>query len=182
MDMVEKDFDAYFMAMALREAEKAAADGEVPTGCVIVEEPEDPAAPPAAVRILGRAHNQTEMLSDATAHAEMLALSSAFAARGNWRLTGTRLYVTKEPCPMCAGAIVLARIGTVVWGLDDPKRGGVTTFNIFEHPGINHHPAVVRGVLEEQCRDVLVSFFRQRRAGCGIIPVSQNKEPEEYGG
>ena len=182
MDTVEKDFDAYFMAMALREAEKATADGEVPTGCVIVEEPEDPAAPPAAVRILGRAHNQTETLADATAHAEMLALSSAFAARGNWRLTGTRLYVTKEPCPMCAGAIVLARIGTVVWGFDDPKRGGATTFNIFEHPGINHHPAVVRGVLEERCRDVLVSFFRQRRAGCGIIPASQNKEPEEYGG
>ena len=175
-------FDEHFMAMALREAEKAAADGEVPTGCVIVEEPEDPAAPPSAVRILGRAHNQTEMLSDATAHAEMLALSSAFAARGNWRLTGTRLYVTKEPCPMCAGAIVLARIGTVVWGLDDPKRGGVTTFNIFEHPGINHHPAVVRGVLEERCRDVLVSFFRQRRAGCGIIPACQCKEKEEYGG
>lgn len=83
---------------------------------------------------------------------------------------------------MCAGAIVLARIGTVVWGLDDPKRGGATTFNIFEHPGINHHPAVVRGILEEQCRDVLVSFFRQRRAGCGIISASQNKEPEEYGG
>ena len=179
---MEQDFDAYFMRMALREAEKAAADGEVPTGCVIVEEPEDPAAPPSAVRILGRAHNQTEMLSDATAHAEMLALSSAFAARGNWRLTGTRLYVTKEPCPMCAGAIVLARIGTVVWGLDDPKRGGVTTFNIFEHPGINHHPAVVRGVLEEECRDVLVSFFRQRRAGCGIIPACQCKEKEEYGG
>ena len=132
--------------------------------------------------ILGRAHNQTEMLSDATAHAEMLALSSAFAARGNWRLTGTRLYVTKEPCPMCAGAIVLARIGTGGWGLDDPKRGGATTFNIFEHPGINHHPAVVRGVLEEQCRDVLVSFFRRRRSGGGIIPAFQNKEPEEYGG
>ena len=179
---MEQDFDAYFMRMALREAEKAAADGEVPTGCVVVEEPEDPDMPPSAVRILGRAHNQTEMLADATAHAEMLALSSAFAARGNWRLTGTRLYVTKEPCPMCAGAIVLARIGTVVWGLDDPKRGGATTFNIFEHPGINHHPVVVRGVLEEACRDVLVSFFRQRRAGCGIIPPSQNKEAEEYGG
>ena len=165
-----KQFDAYFMAMALREAEKAAADGEVPTGCVIVEEPEGPDVPPSAVRILGRAHNQTEMLTDATAHAEMLALSSAFAARGNWRLTGTRLYVTKEPCPMCAGAIVLARIGTVVWGLDDPKRGGATTFNIFEHPGINHHPAVVRGVLEEQCRDVLVSFFRQRRAEAATNP------------
>lgn len=168
-------FDEYFMRMALREAEKAAADGEVPTGCVIVEEPESADAPPASVRILGRAHNQTEMLADATAHAEMLALSAAFEARGNWRLTGTRLYVTKEPCPMCAGAIVLARIGTVIWGLDDPKRGGGTEFKIFEHPGINHHPAVVRGVLEAECRDVIVSFFRRRRAGEGI-PSAKHEE------
>ena len=183
-------FDEYFMRMALREAEKAAADGEVPTGCVVVE-PSWQEAPngheptfdpdPRTARILGRAHNQTEMLSDATAHAEMLALSSAFAAKGAWRLTGTRLYVTKEPCPMCAGAIVLARVGTVVWGLDDPKRGGATTFHIFDHPGINHHPAVVRGVLENECRDVLVSFFRRRRAGCGIIPACQTNETEEYG-
>ena len=158
------DFDTFFMQMALREAEKAAADGEVPTGCVIVEVPEDPDAPPSAARILGRAHNQTEGLSDATAHAEMLALSSAFAAKGNWRLTGTRLYVTKEPCPMCAGAIVLARIGTVVWGVSDPKRGGGTVFDIFRHPGINHHPALLAGVLEEPCKAVLKDFFRRRRA------------------
>ncbi len=158
---MEQDFDAYFMAMALREAEKAAADCEVPTGCVIVE-PDGP--DPLAARILGRAHNQTEGLQDATAHAEMLALSSAFAAKGAWRLTGTRLYVTKEPCPMCAGAIVLARVSTVVWGLDDPKRGGGTTFNIFAHPGINHHPEIVRGVMEEPCKAVLQSFFRARRA------------------
>ena len=164
MDTVVRDFDAYFMAMALREAEKAAADGEVPTGCVIVEEPEDPAAPPAAVRILGRAHNQTEMLSDATAHAEMLALSSAFAARGNWRLTGTRLYVTKEPCPMCAGAIVLARPDRVVWGISDPKRGGSTVFDILRHPGMNNHPEIVSGILEERCKAVLVDFFKKRRA------------------
>jgi tRNA(adenine34) deaminase len=94
----------------------------------------------------------------------MLALSSAFEARGNWRLSGTRLYVTKEPCPMCAGAIILARIGTVVWGLDDPKRGGGTEFGIFTHPGINHHPEVVRGVLEEPCREIIQTFFRKRRA------------------
>ena len=180
--MTIRELDGHFMAMALREAEKAASDGEVPTGCVIVEMPEGEIAMPAECRILGRAHNQTEMLADATAHAEMLALSSAFAAKGAWRLTGTRLYVTKEPCPMCAGAIVLARIGTVVWGLDDPKRGGATTFNIFEHPGINHHPAVVRGVLEEKCRDVIVSFFRRRRSGCGIISSPQTKEAGEYGG
>jgi len=142
------------MRMALREAEKAAADGEVPTGCVIIDEEE---------RILGRAHNQTEGLSDATAHAEMLALSSAFAAKGNWRLTGTRLYVTKEPCPMCAGAIVLARVKTVIWGVSDPKRGGITVFDIFNHPGINHHPEVITGVCEAECKAVLQSFFRARR-------------------
>ena len=174
-------FDEFFMRMALREAEKAAADGEVPAGCVIVEEPDDPDAVPAMARILGRAHNQTEMLSDATAHAEMLALSSAFAARGNWRLARTRLYVTKEPCPMCAGAIVLARVGSVVWGVDDPKRGGGTTFGIFEHPGINHHPAIVRGVLEGPCRDVIVSFFRRRREERGAIRAGCNLKDYDGG-
>jgi tRNA(adenine34) deaminase len=93
----------------------------------------------------------------------MLALSAAFSVKGNWRLTGTRLYVTKEPCPMCAGAIVLARVRTVVWGLDDPKRGGGTTFGIFDHPGINHHPEVTTGVMEAPCRAVLQNFFRKRR-------------------
>ncbi len=157
-------FDEFFMQMALREAEKAAADGEVPTGCVIVDAPPDEDSSPNEVRILGRAHNQTEGLQDATAHAEMLALSAAFAAKGNWRLQGARLYVTKEPCPMCAGAIVLARIGTVIWGVSDPKRGGGTTFNVFAHPGINHHPEVIEGVLEEPCKAVLQDFFRTRRA------------------
>ena len=147
--------DEDYLAMALREAEKAAADGEVPTGCVIVD---------AEERILGRAHNMTEGLNDATAHAEMLALSAAFAAKGNWRLAGTRLYVTKEPCPMCAGAIILARVAKVIWGVSDPKRGGGTVFKIFEHPGINHHPEVVSGVLEAPCKAVLQEFFRKRRA------------------
>ena len=148
--------DEKWMAMALREAERAAQEGEVPTGCVIVDS-ED--------RILGRAHNMSEGLSDATAHAEMLALSSAFAARGNWRLTGTRLYVTKEPCPMCAGAIVLARPDRVIWGVSDPKRGGHSVFGIFDHPGINHHPEVTSGVLEAPCREILQNFFRARRQG-----------------
>ncbi|MCQ2388753.1 MAG: nucleoside deaminase [Kiritimatiellae bacterium] len=157
-------FDEFFMRMALREAEKAAADGEVPTGCVIVDAPPAEDCSPNEVRILGRAHNQTEGLQDATAHAEMLALSAAFAAKGNWRLQGARLYVTKEPCPMCAGAIVLARVAAVVWGAGDPKRGGGTAFNVFAHPGINHHPEVVEGVLEEPCKAVLQTFFRARRA------------------
>ena len=158
-------FDEHFMRMALREAERAAEDGEVPTGCVIVEEPESVETPPSGVRILGRAHNQSEGLADATAHAEMLALTAAFQARGNWRLTGTRLYVTKEPCPMCAGAIALARVTTVVWGASDPKRGGGTVFGIFGHPGINHHPGVVPGVLEEESLAILQGFFRGRRSG-----------------
>ena len=166
-------FDTYFMRMALREAEKAASDGEVPTGCVIVEpaviEPahDGHAAvcdwDPLKARILGRAHNQTEGLSDATAHAEMLAMSAAFQAKCDWRLTGARLYVTKEPCPMCAGGIVLARLDAVVWGVSDPKRGGGTTFGIFDHPGINHHPAIVTGVLEVESKALLQDFFRARR-------------------
>ncbi|MBQ6137411.1 MAG: nucleoside deaminase [Kiritimatiellae bacterium] len=160
---MSEEFDRIFLALALREAEKAADDGEVPTGCVVVEEPADPSAPPSAARILGRAHNQTEGLVDATAHAEVLALSSAFQAKGNWRLQGTRLYVTKEPCPMCAGAIVLARVKTVVWGVSDPKRGGGTVFGIFDHPGINHHPEIVKGVMENECMAVLKDFFRRRR-------------------
>ena len=147
--------DEYYMAMALREAEKAAADGEVPTGCVIVDSEE---------RILARSHNQTEGLNDATAHAEMLALSAAFAVKGNWRLNGCRLYVTKEPCPMCAGAIILSRLDRVIWGVGDPKRGGGSVFGIFNHPGINHHPEITESVMEAPSKAVLQDFFRKRRA------------------
>lgn len=170
-------FDEHFMRMALREAEKAAADGEVPTGCVIVEEPSDANASPAGARILGRAHNQTEGLTDATAHAEMLALSQAFEATGNWRLTKARLYVTKEPCPMCAGAIILARVKTVVWGVGDPKRGGGTTFGIFAHPGINHHPEIVEGVLEAEAKAVLQEFFRHRREENDKLSSVEEQQP-----
>lgn len=166
-------FDEHFMQMALREALKAAEEGEVPLGAVIVApavlEPAHDGHPavydenPSTAQILGRAHNMTEGLGDATAHAEMLALSQAFAARGSWRLTDTRLYVTKEPCPMCAGAIVLARPETVVWGVSDLKRGGGTCFHIFDHPGINYHPAVVAGVREAESKALLQDFFRHRR-------------------
>ena len=166
-------FDEHFMRMALREAEKAGADGEVPLGAVVVApavlEPAHDGHPavydpdPTAAKILGRAHNMTEGLKDATAHAEMLAMSSAFAAKGDWRLNGARLYVTKEPCPMCAGGIVLARLDAVVWGVSDPKRGGGTTFGIFDHPGVNHHPAIVTGVCEAEAKAVLQGFFRAKR-------------------
>lgn len=171
--MSEAAFDVYFMKMALREAQKAAEDGETPLGCVLVApailEPAHDGHPavydftPLSARILARSHNQVEGLADATAHAEMLAVSAACAATGNWRLSGTRLYVTKEPCPMCAGACVLSRVETIVWGLSDPKRGGGTVFDLFRHAGMNHHPRIVTGVCEDEARDVLVSFFRDRR-------------------
>lgn len=162
--MLSEDFHRYFMQMALREAGKSAAEGEVPTGCVIIRRPENALLPLASVKVLARSHNQTETLKDATAHAEMIALTQASAALGDWRLTDTVLYVTKEPCPMCAGAIILARVPLVVWGLSDPKRGGHTVFSIFNHPGLNHRPEWIGGVEETECRSILVSFFRERRA------------------
>ena len=161
--MLTPEFHATFMRLALREAAKAAETGEVPTGCVIVQQPKAPDLPLAAVKVLARAHNQTEMLKDATAHAEMIALTQASAALGDWRLTDTVLYVTKEPCAMCAGAIILARVPLVVWGLSDPKRGGHTVFSILNHPGLNHRPDLLNGVLETECREMLQSFFRARR-------------------
>jgi len=156
------DFHQYFMRLALREAQKSAEAGEVPTGCVIIERPVS-SVPLAGVKILGKAHNQTEMLKDATAHAEMIALTQAAAAKGDWRLTDTVLYVTKEPCSMCAGAIVLSRVPLVVWGVSDPKRGGHSVFSILNHPNLNHRPQLLSGVLQEECLAVLQSFFQMRR-------------------
>ena len=159
-------FHEHFMRLALREAARAAEAGEVPAGCVIVARPKDLLGPPAAAHVLARAHNQTELLKDPTAHAEMIAITQAAAAVCDWRLTDAILYVTKEPCPMCAGAIVLARIPLVVFGVPDPKRGGaVSVFNILAHPNLNHRPEIVSGVLEVECRDILQGFFRARREG-----------------
>lgn len=158
----------YFMRLALEESKKAAAVGEVPTGCIIVQPPAEDAprhlrSRPAG-KIVARAYNQTEMLRDPTAHAEMLAITQAAAALGDWRLTGTILYVTKEPCCMCAGAIVLARPACVVWGLSDPKRGGHSVFSILDHEGLNHRPEILSGVLEDECKAVFQTFFRERRS------------------
>jgi tRNA(adenine34) deaminase len=161
--MLTPEFHAHFMRLALREAAKAAEAGEVPTGCVIIRKPAVLDQPLAAIRVLGRAHNQTELLKDATAHAEMIALTQAAAALGDWRLTDTVLYVTKEPCAMCAGAIVLARVPLVVWGVSDPKRGGHTVFSILNHPGLNHRPELLAGLLATECLDLLQGFFRERR-------------------
>lgn len=158
------EFHEHFMRLALREAAAAAAAGEVPTGCVIIKQPETADRPLAAVKVLARAHNQTETLKDATAHAEMIALTQASAALGDWRLTDTVLYVTKEPCSMCAGAIILARVPLVVWGVTDPKRGGHSVFSILNHHGLNHRTEILRNVLEQECLALLQGFFRERRA------------------
>ncbi len=145
----------YYMQLALREAQISAEHDEVPVGAIIIK----------AGSIIGRAHNQTELLKDPTAHAEMIAITQAASAVGDWRLTDTILYVTKEPCPMCAGAIVLARIPIVVFGVADPKRGGaVSVFNILNHPQLNHRPEVIQGIQEDACRGMLQEFFRKKRS------------------
>jgi tRNA(adenine34) deaminase len=145
----------HYMQLALREAQLSADSDEVPVGAIIVK----------AGAIIGRAHNQTELLKDPTAHAEMIAITQAASAVGDWRLTDTVLYVTKEPCPMCAGAIVLARIPVVVFGVADPLRGGaVSVFNILNHPQLNHRPEVIQGILEIPCRAMLQDFFRKKRS------------------
>jgi tRNA(adenine34) deaminase len=148
------DTDVRYMELALREAERAAEEGEVPVGSVIVH----------SDSVIGKARNQTQLLKDPTAHAEILAITQAAAALGDWRLLETTLYVTKEPCPMCAGAIVLARVPRVVWGVGDPQRGGaVSVFNILKSDALNHRPVIAPGVLEAECRELLVRFFRNRR-------------------
>ena len=151
-----------FMRLALQEARRAEESGEVPTGCVIIRH--NPNNPDGPATLLAKAHNQVEQLRDPTAHAEILAITQAAAALGDWRLTDTVLYVTKEPCAMCAGAIVLARIRTVVFGAADPRRGGaVSVFNILNHPALNHRCEVVAGILADACAEMLRDFFRERR-------------------
>jgi tRNA(adenine34) deaminase len=142
------------MRLALRQAQRAAEAGEVPVGAVIYNSGE----------LAGQAWNQTRTLKDPTAHAEMVAITQAASAAGDWRLTDSILYVTKEPCPMCAGAIVLARIPLVVWGLSDPLRGGaVSRFQILQSAELNHRSEVLTGVLEEECAALIKEFFKKRR-------------------
>lgn len=146
--------DIQFMRMALREAEQAAAEGEVPCGAVIVLNGE----------VIGKAHNQTELLKDPTAHAEILAITQATQAADNWRLNEAVMYVTKEPCPMCAGALVLARMKKVVWGMTDPIRGGaVSKFNILNDADLNHAVDIETGLMEEDCKAVMQHFFQELR-------------------
>src|SRR5437773_1977254 len=152
--MIEPASDDYFMREALRQAQNAYAADEVPVGAVVVREG----------KIIARAHNQVELLKDATAHAEMLALTQAEEAVGDWRLNHCDLYVTKEPCAMCAGALVHTRIRRVIFGCTDPSAGAAgSVINLLQLPTLNHRCDVASGVLQDQCASILQDFFRKRR-------------------
>ena len=147
--------DQAMMALALDEARAAASCGEVPVGAVVVHDGE----------VVARAHNLREGLQDPSAHAELLALREAARKLGRWRLSGCTLYVTLEPCAMCAGALVLARIDRLVYGCDDPKAGACgSVIDIVREPKLNHRIEIVRGVLARECGHVLTEFFESRRA------------------
>jgi tRNA(adenine34) deaminase len=153
--IIDLQSDQYFMGEALRQAARAYEAEEVPVGAVVVR----------AGRIIARAFNQVELLKDATAHAEMLALTQAEQSVGDWRLTDCTLYVTKEPCPMCAGAIVHVRLARVVYGAGDPKGGAAGgALNLLQFPSLNHQCEITRGVREPECRALLQTFFAGQRA------------------
>ena len=152
--IIDLESDHYFMGEALRQAVRAFQAEEVPIGAVVAREG----------RIIARAFNQVETLKDATAHAEMLAVTQAEDAVGDWRLNDCTLYVTKEPCPMCAGALVHARLGRVVFGAADPKAGAAgSALNLLQFPTLNHRCEITAGVREPECRALLQSFFAQQR-------------------
>lgn len=150
----DSENDASFMREALRFAKKAYEAEEVPVGAVVVR----------AGKIIARAYNQVEMLKDATAHAEMLALTQAEAAVGDWRLVDCDLYVTKEPCPMCAGAIMHTRIRRVIFGCADVRAGAAgSVMNLLQNSKLNHTSEITAGVLQSECAQLLQSFFRTKR-------------------
>jgi tRNA(adenine34) deaminase len=146
--------EEFFMRLALREAERALAHDDVPVGAVIVHGGE----------VIGAGHNERELREDPTAHAEMLAIREAARALGSWRLLETVLYVTLEPCAMCAGAIVLGRVPRVVYGTTDPKAGAAgSVLDVLAEPRLNHRPQVAGGLLAAECAELLQAFFRSRR-------------------
>ena len=149
------DVDVAFMREALAQAALAEAAGEVPIGAVVVADGE----------VIGRGFNRPIGSNDPTAHAEILALREAAQSLGNYRLTGVRLYVTVEPCLMCVGAIVHARVGTLIYGVSEPKAGAVSSaFAALNHPALNHRVEVIPGILADECRDIVQRFFQARRA------------------
>ncbi|HYM44609.1 MAG TPA: tRNA adenosine(34) deaminase TadA [Solirubrobacteraceae bacterium] len=148
------DEDVYFMRLALREAERALAHDDVPIGAVLVH----------AGEVLAAAHNERELRADPTAHAEILALRESSRALGSWRLLDCSMYVTLEPCAMCAGAIVLARVPRVLFGATDPKAGAAgSVLDVLSEPRLNHRPEVVSGLLAPECGQLLSGFFASRR-------------------
>ena len=152
--IIDLKSDEHFMGEALRQAKRAWEATEVPVGCVIVREG----------RVIARGYNQVEMLKDATAHAEMLALTSAEAEVGDWRLNECDLFVTKEPCAMCAGAIVHCRVRRVVFGCTSPKDGAAgSLMNLIQFPALNHQSELISGVREDECAGMLKAFFREAR-------------------
>src|ERR1044071_5684815 len=153
--IIDLQSDHYFMGEALRQATRAFEAEEVPVGAVVVR----------AGRIIARAYNQVELLKDATAHAEMLAITQAESLVGDWRLNECTLYVTKEPCPMCAGAMVHVRLARVVFGATDPKAGAAGgVLNLLQLPTLNHRCEITPGVRESECRSLLQGFFVEQRA------------------
>jgi tRNA(adenine34) deaminase len=152
--MLDPPNDEYFMLEALRQAQKAAKHDEVPIGAIVVRDG----------KIIARSYNQVELLKDATAHAEMLALTQAEEAVGDWRLTDCDVYVTKEPCAMCAGALVHTRIRRVIFGCADPVAGAAgSMINLLQMPGFNHRCDIASGVLQEECASILQNFFQKHR-------------------
>ena len=154
----EVNQDFRFMREALIEADKARRLGEVPIGAVVV----------CRGNLVGRGHNRRETQKDPTAHAEILAIQDAARNLGGWRLINTTLYVTVEPCFMCAGALVLARVKRLVYGVKDPKMGGIDSLvNLVQFPGINHRVEVTSGVYEAECREIIQRFFQELRKSKG---------------
>jgi tRNA(adenine34) deaminase len=146
--------DEYFMRLAVREATRAPEHDDIPVGAVVVKDGE----------VIGSGHNEREVRSDPTAHAELIALREAARSLGSWRVLDSVLYVTLEPCAMCAGAIVLARVPRVVFGTTDPKAGAAgSVLNVLAEPSLNHRPQVESGLLAEECAELLRSFFASRR-------------------
>ena len=159
--------DHFFMGEALRQAARAYEAGEVPVGAVIARQG----------RIIARAYNQVELLKDATAHAEMLAITQAEEAVGDWRLSECVLYVTKEPCPMCAGAMVHVRLSRVVFGAADLKAGAAgSALNLLQFPTLNHRCEITGGLRETECRALLQTFFAEQRKLAKTAPPGPNPD------
>jgi tRNA(adenine34) deaminase len=160
-----KEHDVRFMRLALEQAEKARAEGEVPVGAILI----------MGRDVLAAVHNKPVSLNDPSAHAEMLAMRKAAERSGNYRLIGSTLYVTLEPCIMCAGAIIQARVSRIVYGADDPKSGAVESlYSILSDRRLNHTVEVTGGILKAECSEILSRFFREKRITseklCGEIP------------